>query len=461
MPFAQPAVAGATQEAQPLVSLDALEHEQLSVAARYAVLSGDEQGARAAVPHGRLELWEKQFLTPSRNAAHADAQAHIKRHEADAYERAKGKEAARRRLLEEEAAVRGHLSSRILTYEQMCELEPPEPLIPNVVYTGAVAVIIGDSQVGKSWVMLSIAAAAATGSPWPTGGGDTARRTPLPVLYVAAEDGGIIRDRFQKWENANGRSLASHAATLHLYPGAINLLDDVQIDELCAAVADRGYRLVVFDTVAASLGGEEEGNPQFSKVVQNMRRVVTATDGHGAVFLVHHTGKDASRGARGGSALFNDSDVFWTLRGTNEAMQMVNGPAPDGKWKAGRKRHAWRLRLDESDEAAVCVKADMSPASISAGAPRDGYAELKAKILHIVTARTDPKTAIGPTRQLIHGDLKSAGVQFRDSELTPAIEQLVADGMIVGCTGARSGERGRPPKYCYRPAPTQPELPSA
>lgn len=419
--------------------LDSQEHEQLSIIAAYAVLTGDEQRARTAVPDGRLELWETQFLKPAVVVHGNDDDKAVKHYERDTYLKTRGRDAAKRRIQEEEAAERGHLSGRILTYEQTCALKPPAALIPNVVYTGAVAVILGDSQVGKSWVMLSVAAAAATGSPWPTGGKDTERRQPIPVLYVAAEDGGTIAARLQQWERAHDRSLAAKGTVFHVHPGAVNLLDDVQMDELCETVTERGYRFVVFDTVAASLGGEEEGNPQFSKVVQNMRRVITAMHGEGAVFLVHHFGKDQSKGARGGSALFNDSDVFWELKGSRAAMAMQNT-----KWKTGKQRFPWRLRLDEADEATVCIKADTSAASVSVkGDIEDKHTILCRKIIEICERRAAENQGYGPSRNVIVGTLREMNVKFADADIRPALELLVADRRLLVHQGSQRSQQYR------------------
>lgn len=364
--------------------------------------------------------------------------------------RMQGREAAKRLAAERLAIERGHVSSRILTYAETCALKPPAPLVPNVVYTGAVAVILGDSQVGKSWVMLSVAAAAATGIAWPTGGKDAETRPPMPVLYVAAEDGGTVASRLQQWERAHGRQLGAEGVTFHIHPGAIDLLDDIQIDELCETVAERGYLFVVFDTIAASLGGEEEGNPQFSRVVQNMRRVLQATHGAGAVFLVHHFGKDKSRGARGGSSLYNDSDVFWELHGSRDAMVMKNT-----KWKTGKERYPWRLRLDESDEQTVCVKADTSAASVSVGAPENKFATLATKIVQVVTSKGYLNQGRGPTRNVIVDTMRrELNYTFNDRDVAPCLDNMIANRELCKHEGSN-----RARFYALPPVQTAMEFP--
>lgn len=423
---------------------DPLAYERISVLARYAVEHNEVDATRAVAE--LPDVFDQFVKVHSHRAAGEQARQVELLAEAE-YRKLLGREEAKRRMQEAAAVERGHVSSRILTFNEACALPPPSPLVPNVVYTGAVGVILGDSQVGKSWVMLSIAAAAATGRAWPTGGKDVERRTPMAVLYVSAEDGATVTARLLQWGRAHDTHLGADGVVFHIHPAAINLLDDIQIDELCETVAERDYRFIVFDTVAASLGGEEEGNPQFSKVVQNMRRVLSATSGQGAVFLVHHFGKDKSRGARGGSSLYNDSDVFWELHGSLDSMVMKNT-----KWKTGKKRYPWRLLLDESDEQTVCIKADTSPASVHAPEQEDKYKILTRHILAIVKARAAANQGFGPSRNVIRESLKDAGVKFREAELTPRLELMVSDGLLCAQSGKRSA-------VWYRLPPVQERLP--
>lgn len=418
MPYVQPA---------PSNPDDPDAYERLSVLARYAVEHNEVQAVRSLVADAAVF---DQFCAVHAHRAAGEQARQVELLAEAEYRKLLGRDEARRRMQEAAAVERGHVSSRILTYADACALPPPAQLVPNVIYTGAVGVILGDSQVGKSWVMLSLAAAAATGMPWPPGGKDVERRTPMPVLYVSAEDGATVTARLQQWEHAHGRQLGADAVVFHIHPAAINLLDDIQIDELCETVAERNYMFIVFDTVAASLGGEEEGNPQFSKVVQNMRRVLVATSGQGGVFLVHHFGKDKTRGARGGSSLFNDSDVFWELHGSRDAMVMKNT-----KWKTGKERYPWRLRLDESDEATVCIKADTSAASISVGPAEDKYSALSVAILKVIGERAADNQGFGPSRSVIKDCVSERGARFRDVELSQRLERMVADRRLYVQSG--------------------------
>lgn len=88
---------------------------------------------------------------------------------------------------------------------------------------------------------------------------------------------------------------------------AMNLADpdDVPalINELRLISEEHGYGivLVVFDTLARSIGDCDENNSSHMTRVDNAaRRIATELFAH--VMLVHHTGKDEVRGARNSSA---------------------------------------------------------------------------------------------------------------------------------------------------------------
>lgn len=428
---------------------DAGEYDGLiSATARYASgLRGPARDeVRSTIPASLVGKYDSYLAIHDDRAESEGGQKQALLDE-DAYGRLTARENAARRKLEESAQERGHVRSRIITYEELKNLPRPKPLVWNVVYSGAVGVILGDSQTGKTWVMLSIAAAAASGMQWPVPSADQslAKPSPIPVLYVAAEDGGSIGARLEHWERAHGANLGAY--TFHSHPSSIDLLDSVQIDELCEAIQEKGYRLVIFDTVAASLGGEEEGNPQFSKVVQHMRKVVKAMNGEGAAFLVHHFGKDKTKGGRGGSSLFNDSDVVWELDGTLDSMTMRCK-----KWKADSVRAPWFLRLDREDSNAVHITSTNAPSAGVAGVPTDKHAMLVENIHKAVKTFAADNQGYGPSGSTIAGYLRKNNVQFTETHYRDALAIMVSDGELIMKKAPRNSR-------LYRLPPTQDGLP--
>ena len=170
------------------------------------------------------------------------------------------------------------------------------------------AVIYGPSGDGKTFFTLDAAAHIAGGIPWR---GRRVRRG--LVVYVAAEAGASILRRFYAWrERAIGESSEGRIPLAILTRG-VNLLDPVAVtgllDELRAIATEAGLALalVVFDTLSRSMqGGDENSAADMTDLVAAADRIRDELSA--GVVLVHHSGKDTTKGARGHSSLFAAAD---------------------------------------------------------------------------------------------------------------------------------------------------------
>ena len=64
--------------------------------------------------------------------------------------------------------------------------------------------------------------------------------------------------------------------------------------------------MIVFDTLARSMSGDENSVQDISRVIKSIDTLRDALDC--AVLLIHHSGKDTSRGMRGSNALSGAAD---------------------------------------------------------------------------------------------------------------------------------------------------------
>jgi hypothetical protein len=83
----------------------------------------------------------------------------------------------------------------------------------------------------------------------------------------------------------------------------IDILKSDDVKDLAAAIAAYGgYVLVIIDTLAQVTPGANENTAEdMSKALANIKAVQQATGS--TVLVIHHAGKDASRGSRGWSGL--------------------------------------------------------------------------------------------------------------------------------------------------------------
>ena len=190
--------------------------------------------------------------------------------------------------------------------------EPANPLIKDLLDEGALSVIYGDSGSGKTFAALDLAFHVAAGLDW---NGKKVRRG--LIVYVAAEGGKRIKRRIAALQKRSREEYGDVAPDplFALVRYQIDLRSsDADLNSLLTLVREAekktGEKCVwlIVDTLSRAMAGGDENSPV------DMGRIVAAADRFraetGAHFTyVHHTGKDAARGARGHSLLRAATDT--------------------------------------------------------------------------------------------------------------------------------------------------------
>ena len=171
-------------------------------------------------------------------------------------------------------------------------------LIDQIIPVDAFGVIYGPSGAYKSFCAMDMSACIASAMNWH--GFDVDE--PGHVLYIGAEGASGLHLRKKAWEIRNQREL-TNLGVLGMAV-TINSDDHEALIGLCEELAeeiDQPIRLIVIDTLARSFQGEENSATDmgdFVNACDHIREVTGAT-----ILVVHHSGKDAEKGARGSSAL--------------------------------------------------------------------------------------------------------------------------------------------------------------
>jgi RecA-family ATPase len=172
-----------------------------------------------------------------------------------------------------------------------------EPLIEGVFDVGAMSALVGASGAYKTSIAVDWAGHLGTGVPWR---GHSVRKG--VALYLAVEGGRGIAERFEAWRQHKG--INADDGDVYLIPEPIDLAHgDVDTKLLLERIASIGpVDFIVADTLSRSLaGGDENSSKDMGGFVRNCDLIRSETGAH--ICVLHHLGKDESRGARGHSLL--------------------------------------------------------------------------------------------------------------------------------------------------------------
>lgn len=174
-------------------------------------------------------------------------------------------------------------------------------LVRDVFHGGEVIILWGESQAGKTALLLDMVAAIASGEDW---AGHPVTRT--NVIYVALEGQIGVRTRVQALEHDR---CIGHLEGVHYVFNPCNVSSEEDVNELALTALKHDAKFIVIDTLSASIAGvaEENSNTAMAGVIANVQRLTQMTGA--AVLLVHHCGNDPKRGARGAYALHANPDV--------------------------------------------------------------------------------------------------------------------------------------------------------
>lgn len=171
-------------------------------------------------------------------------------------------------------------------------------LIDGLIPAEAFGVVFGEPGGGKSFSVLDMACSVSSGRPWQ--GLDTGDEG--VVVYISAEGGNGMRIRKRAWEQVN-----QGAPLMRVLPITTIMDDPKDAGELGQVLREyrkrvhQPIKMIVIDTLNRSMAGNENDNSEMADFIRGCERI--QADHDCGVIVVHHSGKDADKGARGASAL--------------------------------------------------------------------------------------------------------------------------------------------------------------
>jgi hypothetical protein len=194
--------------------------------------------------------------------------------------------------------------------ELVANPKPPNWLVRGFLEADSLALLYGPPKKGKSFCAIDLACSVATGTPW-----HGCKTKQAPVFYLAGEGHNGLARRFSAWSIARGVDLTNAPLAVSNRPRPMTDPDAAQsVSDAVAQLADQvGAQpgLIVVDTLARNYGGNENDSQDMGRFIAHLdaiRDTYNAT-----VLVVHHSGKDEQRGARGSTALFGAIDAAYSV----------------------------------------------------------------------------------------------------------------------------------------------------
>ena len=235
------------------------------------------------------------------------------------------------------------------SWEDFINAKPPTFHVKGVLPEAALAVIYGAPSSGKTFFAMDLGFAVARGVPW-----RGLRVRQGSVAYIAAEDAHGVRMRARAYAAAN--SITS--MPFYILGATPNFRDKADVVEVMRGVrAINNVSLIFVDTWSRVIAGGDENSAQDVAAAVDLCAKLHRSTG-ATIVLIHHSGKDASKGARGSTVLLGACDCEIEVsrnQDDREAQVTKLKNARDGD------RFAFRLHVvpvttdDDGDVVSSCI----------------------------------------------------------------------------------------------------------
>lgn len=299
------------------------------------------------------------------------------------------------------------------------DLEAPRPkwLVKNLLVEGSLAILFGRWGTGKSTVAIELSVAVARALPWhgrKVRGGK--------VVYISCESPHGVRARVSAELKNKGITLDDLHGNFLEITDRPHLGKPEDVQALIAELQAVGpIALVVVDTLARAMAGTEENSAKDAGILVGNCQTISEKTG-ACVMLIHHTGKDESRGMRGSSNLPASADTEIELERPSETENVRIA-------KLGKQR----------DAPDYCELFHYELAAVTLGQDEDGD-----PITSTVVRETEPQSKIETTSEVPKHPIRRAVWLALDNAMRPmGAEELITSSAASLVHDPGPGKRDR------------------
>jgi hypothetical protein len=288
----------------------------------------------------------------------------------------------------------------VISAGELARRKPVNWLIKGVLPQADLVVLFGASGSGKSFVGIDLMASIARGVAWRERRVKKAR-----AIIIAAEGGGGMGKRIEAY--CRHHNIDADDLDIGIITAPPDFMQSDDITDLVRAIsASGGADVIMVDTFAqVTPGANENAGEDMGRALANARALSNATGA--VVVLVHHAGKDTSKGSRGWSGIKAAADA------EIEVIRHEDSPVREiriSKMKDGDDGLHWAFRLevldvgvdDDGDTITSCVavEAEMPPAEIKSTNNRK-YGRVESHIMEMIGEHVDPLASDADMEEVI------------------------------------------------------------
>jgi RecA/RadA recombinase len=231
-------------------------------------------------------------------------------------------------------------TGRLLTAAEVKALPIQPYRVRGLLPAQGVAAIYGEAGSGKSFLAMDLCFSIAAGHPdW----FDMEVKS-APVAYIALEGRSGVSKRLKAWEMHNQQPVAG---SVRFLLSDFSLLDEKEVKKLAAEIIKSlgAGAVVIVDTLNQSApGADENTSKDMGLILTNAKHLAEWVEG--LVILVHHAGKDKTRGMRGHSSLFAAMDAVVEVTISPTGRSWVAAKAKDDEGGISRDFELVRYVVD-------------------------------------------------------------------------------------------------------------------
>lgn len=301
----------------------------------------------------------------------------------------------------------------LLTVADLSAMPAARYRVKSILPRDGLAAIFGPPGSAKTFLALNLAFAISEGDEW-----FGYRVEPCSVLYVCLEGQGGLPQRMQTYAEYHG---AQGGKRLRFITEPFSLLLEDDLSALVRTINNSGLlpKVIVLDTFsAASAGADENSSADMGKLIEAAKRI--REECGGLVILVHHSGKDATKGLRGHSSLSAALDVVIHVTRNDERRSWELAKSKDG---ADGKEHPFQLSTVE-----LGVDKDGDPITSCVIVPGERGTDSSAQIKR-------PKSGNQKIVYEVIGELLRKATYFGEGGAPASHPCIRVDEVIPACRG--------------------------